>query len=60
MEFGVFHSQEGGVDLPCDSGSELRLRGSRTRRAKIINGMEKKKKKEARKIPVDFSQTPNM
>ena len=50
----------GEKSLLSDLGSELRLRGSRTRRAKIINGMEKKKKKEARKIPVDFSQTPNM
>ena len=30
----------------CDPGSELRLGGSKARRAKIINGMENKKRKE--------------
>ena len=39
---GRYGSGEGG-DEPttvCDPGSELRLRGSRTRRVKVINGME--------------------
>ena len=57
---GTYRSEEGEHSLPCYSGSESRLRGSRTRRAKTMNGMKNKTKKEARKIPVDFSQTPNM
>ena len=33
----------GGKSLLCDPGSELRLGGRQNRRAKIVNGMEKKK-----------------
>ena len=36
----------GGKSLLCDPGSELRLGGRENRRAKIINGMEKKRKKK--------------
>ena len=35
----------GEKNLLCDPGSELRLRGDRTRRANTINDMEKKKKR---------------
>ena len=37
--------KRGEKGLLCDPGSELRLGGREKRRAKIINGMEKKKKK---------------
>ena len=38
----------GGNSLLCDPGSELRLGGRENRRAKIINGMEKKQKEKKR------------
>ena len=37
----------GEKSLLCDPGSELRLGGRENRRAKIINGMEQKKKPSA-------------
>ena len=36
---GTYHSGEGGESLRYDPGSELRLEGSKTRRAKITSGM---------------------
>ena len=42
----MYRSGEGGEkSLLCDPGSQLRLGGREDRRAKIINGMEKKKKR---------------
>ena len=43
----------------CDPGSELRLGGREHRRAKTVNGMEKKKKKKSlrsRLLLADFSR----
>ena len=49
---GTNRSGQGGEkSLLCDPGSELRLGGRENRRAKTINGMEKKKKKKTRMKP---------
>ena len=41
--------ERGERSLLCDPGSELRLGRRENRRAKIINGMETKKRKEKKK-----------